>query len=134
MIMTTASLSLWIRRYAIAAGAMDFLSGLLIAGAPGLALRLMQVPVPTAEALVFVRFVGAFVAAVGAMYLWAARAPGQRLRVVLGATILPRIAAGSYVAVAVATGGLPVAWLTVTASDYALVAVQLWILRREVLA
>ena len=118
------------RRLALLAGALDFGSGLGLVALPAAMLPLMGLPVPGEEALTFVRFVGAFVAAVGACYLWALRRPGERLRVVLGATLWFRLAAGSYVLGAVLRGSLDASWLTVTAADYGLIVAQLWLLAR----
>ena len=79
------------RRLALLAGALDFGSGLGLVALPAAMLPLMGLPVPGEEALAFVRFVGAFVAAVGACYLWALRRPAERLGVVRGATLrVPR--------------------------------------------
>jgi hypothetical protein len=117
------------RLLALVAGALDFSTGLGLAIAPGLTLPLMLVPVPGAEALVFLRFVGAFVAAVGASYLWALLAPSLRLRAVFGMTILFRVSAGSFVLAAVLLHWLSPLWLSVTATDYGLVLLQSWFLR-----
>lgn len=118
------------RRLALLAGGLDFCSGLGFVALPAAVLPAMGLPVPGAEALAFVRFVGAFVAAVGASYLWALCRPGERLRVVLGATVWFRLAVGSYSLVAVGTGWLTAGWLTVTAADYGLVIAQLWLLAK----
>lgn len=113
---------------AVAAGAMDFSTGLGLVVAPAWTLARMGVVPPTAEALIFVRFVGAFVGAVGATYLWAATAPRTRLRPLLAFTLWPRGAAGVFTGIAVLTGALEPAWLSVTATDGALVFAQLWLL------
>jgi len=112
------------------AGGMDFLTGLGLVAAPVTTLALMQIAAPGAEAQLYVRFVGAFVASVGASYLWALAGPAQRLRVVLGVTVLPRLAAGSFTGTAVLCGALPPFWLAVTVTDFALVAAQRWLLAR----
>lgn len=52
------------------AGIMDSVTGMLLMVAPLLTMRLMGVEAP-AEALPYVRFIGAFVFAVGNLYLWA---------------------------------------------------------------
>lgn len=128
--MKTAHVSRLAAGFTIVAGATDLATGILLVAAPALALRLMRVPVPGSEALGFVRFVGAFVAAVGAMYLWASRRPRERLRVVLTATLLPRLFAGTFVAAAVASGGWPPAWLSVTATDYGYALIQVVLLAK----
>lgn len=114
------------------AGAADFLTGLGLLAAPTLVLRAMGVAVPGAEALVFLRFVGAFVGAVGASYLLAlATRRDDRLWAVLRVTLVFRAAAGGYVGVAVLGGSLEPAWLSVTATDLLIAAGQVWLLRRE---
>ena len=122
----------------LGAGALDTGTGLGLVLAPALVLPLMLVPVPGAEALVYVRFIGTFVGSVGASYLWgllAWRNSGSPalLRAVLRLTILFRLTAGSYVLVAVFGGQLGPAWLSVTATDWTLAAVQAWLLARGAL-
>ena len=112
------------------AGAMDFGTGVALVSAPAWTLARMGVAAPGAEAWVFVRFVGAFVGAVGAIYLWAAQRPGERLRVVLGATMWLRGAAGAFVFGAVVAGALARGWWSVTATDGGLVLAQAWLLAK----
>jgi hypothetical protein len=119
--------------FTLAAGAIDFATGLGIVFFPAQLLPLMRVSVPTDDALVFLRFVGAFVAAVGASYLWAwSRRDTASLRFVFAFTILFRFAAGTYSAVAIARGWLPPMWLSVPVTDLLLVAAQLWLLRQPI--
>ena len=93
-------------------------------------LSLMLVPVPAGEGLLFARFVGVFVAAVGFSYLWALRTGEAAVRSVFCFTIPFRVGAGTFCLVAVVTGALAPMWLSVTVADYALVALQLGLLRR----
>lgn len=118
------------RIFAALAGGGDLLTGAGLVLLPALTLTAMGVRVPGAEALVFVRFVGAFVGAVGASY-WLALGHGspERLRAVFRLTILFRLAAGGYVAAAVGTGALEWPWLSVTATDFIIAAIQGWLLR-----
>ena len=125
--MTPSRMAFWL---ALGTGALDFGTGLGLVAAPAWTLLLMGVPVPSGEALLFVRFVGAFVWAVGASYLWATMEPATRLRTVLGATIWFRVAAGAFTGAAVSHGNLAPGWLAVTATDWALVAAQLWLLAK----
>jgi len=119
------------RVLALGAGAMDFLTGLGLVFVPAQMLPLMRVAVPAGDGLVFLRWVGSFVGAVGASYLLAlVRGGGARLRAVLEFTILFRLAAGGFSAAAIGLGWLPVAWASVPAADFALVAAQAWLLRR----
>lgn len=116
---------------AATAGAMDFSTGVGLVALPGLTLACMGVATPGAEALVFLRWVGAFVGAVGASCLLAlGRGGAGRLRGVFETTLVFRVAAGGYCGVAVAFGALETRWLAVTATDLALAAAQAWLLRR----
>ena len=118
------------RGYAFAVGAMDFLTGLGLVTMPELTLGLMQAEAPGEEAWVFVRFLGAFVGAVGASYLWAARSGSGSLRTTLIVTLFFRGSAGTFAAGAVLTGHLGLVWLGVAVTDLGCVAAQLWWLRR----
>lgn len=117
---------------ALAAGAMDAATGLALVVAPLLTLQAMRLSEPGAEALAFLRWIGAFVCAVGCSYLVVlARGGAGRLREVLVTTMTFRAAAGGYCAVAVLGGALERGWITVAVTDGALVVAQLWLLRRE---
>lgn len=129
---TNTSILVWARRGAALAGAMDFCTGAALLVAPVLTLRLMHVEAPATEALVFLRWVGAFVGAVGASYLLAAwHGTEERLRAVFELTMIFRLAAGGYSAAAILAGWLSPAWASVPATDLALVAAQWWVLRRK---
>ena len=116
---------------ALVAGTMDAATGAGLVAFPVFTLGAMRVAAPGAEALVFLRWVGAFVGAVGLCYLVAlARGGAGRLREVFATTLLFRAAAGGYCAVAVLTGTLEPRWITVALTDGALVLAQGWLLRR----
>ena len=128
--------SVWRRRLVVlislAAGGGDFVSGLLLAGAPATALALMGAPMVTEPVLL--QFVGVFVACVGASYLlgllaglWTGSL--MRLRVVWEGTILFRLAAGTFVAVQIATGHLPWVWASIPATDWTWALVHAVLLR-----
>lgn len=124
----TVTLARWL---ALGAGAMDLLTGLGLVFMPTWVLPLMRVAVPAGDGLVFLRWVGAFVGAVGASYLLAVDRGGvDRLRSVLEFTIPFRLAAGGFSAAAVLLGWLPVMWASVPVTDLALVGVQVWLLNR----
>ncbi|MBI5382087.1 MAG: hypothetical protein HZA31_09330 [Opitutae bacterium] len=125
--MTPTRFALW---FALAIGTLDLLSGVGLVCAPTLTLRLMFIAQPDVAALPFVRFVGAFVAAVGLCYLWAVRKPATRLRPVLGATIFFRLTVGTYAAAGAGLGWLPVGWLLVAGADFAIIAIQGWLLAK----
>ncbi|MFA6285844.1 MAG: hypothetical protein WC661_00565 [Opitutaceae bacterium] len=116
---------------ALGAGGIDFCSGLGLVFVPSQVLPLMGVAVPGAEALIWLRWVGAFVWAVGASYLLALLLGGEaRLRTLLELTIPFRLSAGVFSAVAIASGWLSFGWASVPATDFTLVIAQIWLLRR----
>jgi hypothetical protein len=116
------------RLLALVAGTLDFCTGLALVLNPQQILPLMHMDIPSSEALVYLRFVGAFVAAVGSCYLLALVRGGlNRLRSMLEMTILFRLSAGSFSAAAIGLGWLPFAWASVPATDFALVGLQLWL-------
>jgi len=114
----------------LVAGAMDACSGLLLMLAPALALRLMGVALPVEEALVFIRFIGAFVFSVGAVYVFAgqhfaARGDGATLCVLLAATAWVRSVIFVFTASAILFGALSRAWGTVPLTDGSLALLQI---------
>lgn len=119
------------------AGLLDFFSGFGLISAPQLMLRLLGVTEVFGD-LVYLRFVGAFVAAVGFSYLWAIRrwkGDGDRalLRATLEITIIFRLASGAFVAWAILRGWLVPAWSVVTLADFVIVVAQGWLLARGAL-
>lgn len=119
------------RLLALAAGSLDFCTGLGLVLFPRLILPLMRVSTPEGEALVYLRFVGAFVSAVGACYLWAlVRGGSNRLCSTLELTLLFRLSAGTFSAVAIGLGWLSLAWVSVPVTDFALVGLQLWLIKK----
>ena len=120
---------------AFLAGLMDATTGIGLVASPSLTLSCMLVPVPGPEALLYVRFVGAFVGAVGASYLVALWRDGSEpLRNVFEFTLLFRAAAGLFTGEAVLAGALAPFWLVVTFTDFLLVGLQVWLLRAAVVA
>ncbi len=119
------------RLLALAAGSLDFCTGLALAIAPATTLRLMLITEPiSAEAQIYLRFVGAFVAAVGSTYLYAlARGELARLRAAFEFTLIFRLAAGLFTAIALIQGWLPLPWISVPITDFTLVVLQLHLLR-----
>jgi hypothetical protein len=112
-------------------GCLDFFTGLGLTLVPKQILPLMRVPVPGEEALVYLRFVGVFVMAVGACYLWTLfRFGRERLRTMLELTLLFRLAAGIFSAAAITLNWLAPAWVSVPITDLALAAIQLWLVKK----
>ena len=131
--MTADTLIKIARRFALAAGGLDFATGLGLVALPAFTLARMGAPVPGDEALLYVRFVGVFVAAVGSTYLGALALGGAaRLRGVFGFTLPFRMGAGTFTAASVTLGALGPAWLVVAVTDFALTAAQAWLLAKGV--
>ena len=118
---------------ALGAGALDAATGLGLVLAPALVLRVMGVAPLAGDAVVFLRWVGTFVGAVGVSYLWAWMRGRRLLRAVLELTVIARVAVGVFSGVAVARGWLGAAWASVPATDLGLAAVQLWLLAKGAL-
>lgn len=119
-----------VRLFALAVGAMDASTGLLLVVAPLTVLRWMWIPTPPLEPI-WLRFIGAFVAGVGTIYLYAlARAGAGLLLPALELTAIVRASVGLFVGAAILLGALPAAWLTVAVTDLALAAFQLGMVRR----
>jgi len=115
------------------AGGGDLAAGLLLVIAPQTALLLMQVS-PVNDP-VWIRFIGVFVGCVGLSYLlglltWHTERSARELRTVWKLTAMFRLAAGSFVAVAIGLGLLDRAWISVPIADFFWAIVQLAILRK----
>jgi hypothetical protein len=110
----------------LAAGLADAATGAALLAAPEWTLRRMGLAALPAEP-VFVRWIGAFVLAVGAAYLLAFlpwHGAGARQRTVLEVTALQRGTVALFVAAAVAAGTLEPGWWPVAAFDGALALLQ----------
>lgn len=108
---------------------MDSCSGLLLMIVPALALGLMGVPLPLDEALVFIRFIGAFVFGVGMLYLFTALIfvwfPNSvSLCLMLGVTAWLRLVVFVFTMLAILLGELSWAWWSVPFSDGLLALLQ----------
>ena len=126
----------WPLVYSALAGACDTLTGVLLVVAPATTLYLMGLTSIPAEA-VWLRWIGAFVGAVGLTYLYPFALPAagrrSRLAVVLEATALIRLVVATFVGVALLRGWLETGWISVLATDLVLALAQLAILRRGAL-
>jgi hypothetical protein len=116
----------------LVAGGGDFVTGLLLVFIPGWTLARMGVPL--VFELVFLRFVGVFVACVGASYcfgllVWWLGGSHRRLRFAWEFTILFRVAVGAFVAAQIVGGGLLWQWSSVTVVDWSWALAQGLLLR-----
>lgn len=117
-----ASPPLWQRRAIQALGAGDLATGVLLVISPATVETLLFLRPSPAAAAIFVRWVGVFVAAVGAAYLLPFRvreesARRERLRFVLEWTAWARLAVATFVGAAVLTAALPDGWCLVGSYD-----------------
>ena len=122
----------WTWWFAAAAGSCDALTGALLVAAPLFTLRLMGIDAFPAEP-VYTRFIGIFVLAAGLSYFLPLAAPHPAARRTLLAAVfavlaLVRVCVAVFVAGAVAAGGLTPAWLSVSATDLVIAAVQVYAL------
>ena len=118
-----------VRLGCVIAGGMDVVTGLLLVAAPSFTLGLMLVSEVPAEPI-WIRFIGAFVTGVGALYFLALSGGGRRLRPLMEATALVRACIACFVGGALLSGALSLGWLSVVASDAGLAALQLVLLRK----
>ena len=130
--MQTTKLEKFARGLALVAGGLDFCTGLGLVLAPGLVLPLMRVGHVAPEAEVFLRFTGVFVGMVGFSYLWALRHGRRELRTVFALTLWFRVAVGLFCNWAILSGRLSAAWWSVPGTDFALAAIQSWLLQKGV--
>lgn len=121
--------------YCICAGLMDAATGGLLMTEPKWTLALMSVAPVVSEALVYIRFIGAFVFGVGMLYLFAlvpVVLVGRwwSVRGVLLVTSWLRGVIFVFGMVVITSGALGVDWLTVPLTDGLLAVAQLWVLLR----
>lgn len=116
------------------AGLCDLSTGLLLLILPAGTLRLMGIEHPP-QPIEFARFIGAFVAAVGVSYLYAALLPtshytAARWQTVWFLTALSRSLVALFLVWSLTFGAMEHGWWTVAATDGLLAGIQ-WIgLRR----
>ena len=119
----------FLKLWSVAAGSMDFLTGLLLVVAPGFVLGLLRIEQPSADALVFLSWIGVFVAAVGLSYGLALGKNRDRCETVWMITGLVRIMVAAFLTVRIVDGSLSVPWALVALSDAGVAAVQVAIFR-----
>ena len=129
--------------FCLLAGLTDAGSGLLLMLLPEFTLGVMQVGAVAAEALVFIRFIGAFVFSVGCLYLFALlpvlrRGRWSAVRFVFLATAWVRLVIGLFTGLAIVGGALSLHWISVPLTDGLLAVFQLgvvwkaWMVTNEV--
>jgi hypothetical protein len=124
--------------FCLAAGLMDASTGLALIAAPTFTLSLMGIGSMPAEPI-FLRWIGAFVLAVGLSYFLALRLEAGRLvttddqplATTLTISALVRSVIAVFVATSVAAGALEAMWSSVAVTDAAVAAIQIAILRKR---
>jgi hypothetical protein len=123
--------------FLVAVGLADLVTGLALLAFPNFVVGLLEPAAVPLAAPVFVRWIGLFVASVGAVYLypWLLRGGAlrrdQRLATVVEVTTLLRTAVALFVAFRVTTGALGPGWLVVALFDGGVAMAQSALLRRE---
>ena len=114
--------------WSAAVGAMDGLTGLLLILVPGFVLGLLGIPDLSDDTLVFVSWIGVFVAGVGMSYGFAfgSRRAGEA---VWKSTAMIRLLVFVFLTIQVVAGRMPVAWMGVACTDGFVAAVQIAVLR-----
>ena len=118
----------FLRGWSVAVGSMDAVTGLLLIVAPRQVLMMLGMAPPSPDALIFLSWIGVFVAAVGLSY---AMALGKRERgeAVWGFTALVRIMVAVFLTFRIFDGTLAPAWAVVGISDGVVGLLQVMILR-----
>lgn len=118
----------FIKFWSIAVGSMDAVTGLLLIFVPSLVLKLLGVGAPSADALVFLSWMGVFIAGVGLSY---AMALGRRSRgeTVWEFTAMIRIMVAVFLTIRILDGTLAANWALVGGCDGMVGVFQLVILR-----
>jgi hypothetical protein len=118
----------FLKFWSIAVGSMDALTGILLIFFPVLVLKMLNIDLPSADALVFLSWIGVFVMAVGLSYGLALGKRG-RAEAVWIFTSLVRIMVAVFLTVRILDGSLQRAWALVALSDAVVALIQIAILR-----
>ena len=114
--------------WSIGVGAMDGLTGLLLVVVPGLVLKLIGVVPVSADALVYLSWMGVFVGGVGLSYAIAV-GDWRMGKAVWMVTALVRVLVAVFVAWRIVDGSLAGAWVTVALTDLVVAVVQMAVVR-----
>ncbi|MCF7674455.1 MAG: hypothetical protein K9N23_09540 [Akkermansiaceae bacterium] len=114
--------------WSAAVGAMDTLTGLLLVVAPAATLGLLGIAPPSADALIFLSWIGVFVGAVGLSY-GLVLINRRRGTTVWMFTALVRVLVGVFVVCQIAAENFSLQWVAVALTDLLVAGVQLTVLR-----
>ena len=121
----------FLKFWSIAVGSMDALTGLLLIFVPDLVLRMLKIDPPSADAMVFVSWIGVFVMSVGLSYSLALGGRRSRGEAAWMFTSLVRIMVAVFLTTKILGGSLQMAWMLVAAADASVALVQVVILRKR---
>ncbi len=121
----------FLKFWSIAVGSMDALTGLLLIFVPDLVLRMLKIDPPSADAMVFISWIGVFVMSVGLSYGLALGGRRSRGEAVWMFTSLVRIMVAVFLTTKILGGSLQMAWMLVAAADASVALVQVVILRKR---
>jgi hypothetical protein len=117
-----------LKLWSVGVGAMDAVTGLLLIFAPTFTLRLLGISTPSADATVFLGWIGVFVMSVGLSYGLAVLRPGYGVPVWIF-TSLVRAAVAVFVTARILDDSLEARWIIVALTDAAVACAQILILR-----
>lgn len=121
----------FLKFWSVAVGSMDALTGLLLIFVPDLVLRMLKIDPPSADAMVFISWIGVFVMSVGLSYGLALGGRRSRGEAVWMFTSLVRIMVAVFLTTKILGGSLQMAWMLVAAADASVALVQVVILRKR---
>lgn len=118
----------FLKLWSAAVGSMDAVTGLLLVFAPALVLALLGMKPPSADALLFLSWVGVFVTGVGLSY---AMAFGRRSRgeTVWAFTAMIRILVAVFLTIKILDGSMAPDWALVAGCDGVVGVAQVVLLR-----
>jgi hypothetical protein len=120
----------FLKIWSVMVGAMDALTGLLLILAPAAVLRVLRIEAPSADALVYLSWIGVFVMAVGLSYGFALGKHRGHGETVWMFTSLARIMVAVFLVIQITRETMAPAWMGVALSDGFVALVQMMILRK----
>ncbi len=121
----------FLKFWSVAVGSMDALTGLLLIFVPALVLQMLKIDPPSADAMVFISWIGVFVMSVGLSYGLALGGRRSRGEAVWMFTSLVRIMVAVFITAKILGGSRQMTWMLVAAADASVALVQVVILRKR---
>ena len=118
----------FLKFWSIAVGLMDVLTGLWLALSPAGVLRVLHIPLPSPDALVYLSWIGVLVMAVGLSYGFALGKRGQGEAVWMF-TSLARILVAVFLTTRILDESMAKGWALVAVADAVVAVVQISVMR-----